>query len=267
MSTATAPLQAVRLEWFDAIARRVSRRRFDGRKVDSAVLDRVDETCRRVSEGRDGRAVLVRHAPQDIFTGFVGSYGRVIDAPSLVALVGSDESLIDVGYVGEAVILEATLAGLDTCWIAATFSATNVASIADLRPGERVCAVTPLGYATEAKSRSERLAASVLHSRSRLSTSEIAPGSDTWPEWAREAAEAVRVAPSGANRQPWRLRLEGDALVIAPAPKVYWTAPLDYGIAKLHAELGALHAGVSGGWEMLFGPDVARFSPTQRSGS
>jgi hypothetical protein len=44
------------------------------------------------------------------------------------------------------------------------------------------------------------------------------------------------------------------------AEKLYWTAPIDFGIAMLHIELAAAHAGVSGGWERLGGPDVASFS-------
>jgi hypothetical protein len=262
MSTSTAPRHAVKPEWFEAIARRVSRRRFNGRKVDSAVLDRVEETCHFASEGRSARAVLVRSAPQSVFTGFIGSYGKVVDAPSLIAFVGSDDSLVDVGYVGESVILGATLEGLDTCWIAGSFSAQAAASIVDLAPGERVCAVTPLGYATETKSGAERLLTAVVKPRTRKPSAEIAPGSETWPEWAREATETVRIAPSGANGQPWRLRFEDGALVLAEAPGAYWTVPMDLGIAMLHAELGALRVGVSGEWETLSGPDVARFMPT-----
>jgi hypothetical protein len=73
--------------------------------------------------------------------------------------------------------------------------------------------------------------------------------------------QAARLAPSGANRQPWRFRLEGDALVMSRADKLYWTAPIDFGIARLHVELGAQHEGVSGTWTMLAAPDVARFTP------
>lgn len=267
MSTATAPASALRSELYDAIASRSSRRAFDGRKVDSAVLDRIEETCRRASEGRGARAVLVRNAPESVFTGFIGSYGKVAGAPSLVAFVGGDDSLADVGFVGECVILDATLAGLDTCWIAGTFSAENAATMADLAPGERVCAVTPLGYAKEAKSGAERLATAFMKPRARLAMAEIAPGCDSWPAWARDAAEAVRLAPSGVNKQPWRLRFEGGALVLGSARGTYWTAPMDFGIAMLHAQLGALHAGVRGSWEMLSAPDIARFTPAEEGRS
>lgn len=265
MSTAAVPATALKSDWFGAIAARLSRRSFDGRAIDDALLDRIEETCRRASEGRRARAVLERSAPQGVFTGFIGSYGKVTGAPALVAFVGGDDSLADVGYVGESVILDATLAGLDTCWIAASFSAENAGAIVDLAPGERVCAVTPLGYAAEAKSGVERLATAFIKPRTRLAIAEVAPGCDSWPAWAREAAEAVRLAPSGVNKQPWRLRFEDGALVMGSALQTYWTAPMDFGIAMLHAELGALHTGVRGSWEMLSGPDVARFAPAEEA--
>ena len=75
------------------------------------------------------------------------------------------------------------------------------------------------------------------------------------------AVEAARLAPSGANRQPWRFRLEERGLALPMAPGAYWTAPIDCGIAMLHAELGALHEGVRGDWVRLAAPDVARFEP------
>jgi hypothetical protein len=265
MPVATAPAHALKPEWFEAVDRRASRRLFDGRQVEAALLDRIEEACSFASDGQSAHAVLVRSAPQDVFTGFIGSYGKVSGAPSLVAFVGTGDSLIDVGYVGESVILDATLAGLDTCWIAGSFSASAAASIVDLAPGERVCAVTPLGYATEAKSGAERLAAAFVKPRKRLAIAEIAPGCDSWPIWARDAAEAVRLAPSGVNKQPWRLRFEGGALVLGSAHGTYWTAPMDFGIAMLHAGLGALHAGIGGAWQMLPGPDIARFTPAEEA--
>jgi hypothetical protein len=40
---------------------------------------------------------------------------------------------------------------------------------------------------------------------------------------------------------------------------------MDLGIAMLHAELGALHAGMSGKWDRSSGEVVARFLPEDRS--
>lgn len=252
--------------WLDAIQSRISSRRYNGEAIDVALLDRLDQTCQRLSGTEaPARAVLVRQAPPEVFTGLVGSYGRVAGAPSLVAFVGADDAAHDIGYVGEAVILEATMLSLDTCWIAASFDPERAGRLAELGEGERVHAVTALGHATGEIGVAEKLMRAAVHARKRLPTDTIAPGHERWPEWAREAVAAVRLAPSGANRQPWRLHMDGDALVITEAPKVYWTAPIDFGIAMLHAELGAAREGVSGRWNTGRDDEVARFVPRKAS--
>lgn len=252
--------------WLDAVQARISSRRYSGEAIDSALLDRLDRTCERLSATPGAaRAVLVREAPPEVFTGLVGSYGRVEGAPSLVAFVGTADAAYNVGYIGEAVVLEATALGLDTCWIAASFDPERAGTLAALGEGERVHAITALGHAADTVKVAERLMRASVRARSRLSLAAIAPGHEGWPAWAREAVSALRLAPSGANKQPWRLHMDGDALVLTEAPKVYWTAPLDLGIAMLHAELGAEHAGASGRWLAGLDGEVARFVPGDAS--
>ncbi|HSQ22692.1 MAG TPA: nitroreductase family protein [Coriobacteriia bacterium] len=254
--------QDLTAEWFDAIPRRISSRRYDGTSPASALLVRLEETCQRLAApSGQSRAVLVREAPPEVFTGLIGSYGRVADAPSLVALVGADNAGIEVGYIGEAVVLDATAVGIDSVWIAAAFDAGAAGRLTDLRDGERVHAIAALGHATKTIGAGERLMRAGVRARHRLPLDTIAPGHRDWPAWAREAATAVRLAPSGANKQPWRLHMDSGALVFTKAAKTYWTAPLDFGIAMLHAELGAMHMGVSGAWIVGSGAEVARFVP------
>ncbi len=103
----------------------------------------------------------------------------------------------------------------------------------------------------------------MARSKKRKCIEELAPGiGSSWPEWAVAAVETARLAPSAVNRQPWRFRLDGGGLVVAKdsafeTPKV--AKRLDCGIAMLHAELGALAAGLDGLWTDLTGSDVARF--------
>lgn len=249
-------------DWFDAISHRISSRRYDGTPLAPALLDRIEATCRRLSapSGR-ARAVLVREAPPEVFTGLIGSYGRVEGAPSLAALVGTEDAALEAGYLGEAVVLDATAAGIDSVWIAASFDAGRTDALAGPRDGERVHAIVSLGHATTTIGVGERLMRAGVRARQRLHLDAIAPGHAGWPAWAREAAVAARLAPSGANKQPWRLGMDGGALVFTKAPKLYWTAPIDFGIGMLHAELGAMHAGVTGTWLVGDGAEVARFVP------
>jgi hypothetical protein len=274
-------------EWHDAISRRVSRRRFDGRSVPADLREALEVFCDGANApagapgsaaGEPGavpapaRAHLVDDPAQTLFTGLVGGYGKVAGTPLSAVFIGRapsgrddvpDDVQAAAGYLGEAFVLEATRLGLGTCWIAGMFDHDAASRLADLAPGEQVVAVTPLGYPTDQQSGGERLLRTMVKASARLSVEKLAPGilDGEWPRWAVAAVQAARLAPSGANRQPWRFRLEDGALVMSRAERLYWTAPIDFGIARLHVELGAIHEGVTGAWTQLPAPDVAMFTP------
>ena len=67
-------------EWLAAVARRHSRRAFDGQPVAAALLDSMDACCNTFRPYPDARTVLVRSPEVDIFKGIVGSYGKVTGA-------------------------------------------------------------------------------------------------------------------------------------------------------------------------------------------
>jgi nitroreductase len=248
--------------WYDAIPVRCSRRRFDDRPVAPTDLERLFTFCAAFRPHQPVHVELIKDAPADVFTGLVGSYGKIDGAHWVAAFVGPADSELEIGYAGEAFILEATRLGLDTCWIAGSFAKDRVGSLVELQRDERVVAITPVGHALERQPIGERLLRSAVRATSRRPVAELASGSgDGWPAWAVSAVEAARLAPSGANKQPWRFRIEGGSLVMGGADKLYWTAPIDFGIAMLHVELGAAHAGVTGRWQRLDGPNVARFTP------
>ena len=248
--------------WFDAIPVRLSRRRFSDRPIAPADIERLETFCAAFRPYHPVHVRLIKDAPADVFSGLVGSYGRVDGAPWIAAFVGPADSDLEIGYTGEAFILEATRLGLDTCWIAGSFDKQRAAGLVELEGDQRVVAVTPVGHALQRQPVGERLLRSGVRAASRRSAAELAPGiGDGWPAWAVAAVEAARRAPSGANRQPWRFRLDSGSLVMSATDKLYWTAPIDFGIAMLHVELGAAREGVRGAWERLEEPLVARFMP------
>lgn len=255
--------------WLDATAHRRSRRRYTGAAVTADVLNTLDEVCEGFHPFGDARVVLVREPGDGVFHGIVGAYGRVSGAPHVLLVVADERTAhahAHAGYTGEAAILAATALGLDTCWIGGFFRPAYVRRLVTLEQGERVVAVSPVGHATGALGVSERMLRGAAGSRGRKPLEEIAPGIDeTWPEWARAAAETVRIGPSAMNRQPWRLRMEEGSLVVsrdAPREVPRVTRALDCGIAMLHAELGAYREGVRGRWvDASAALDVARFEP------
>ena len=252
--------------WSEALLSRHSRRSYDGTSAAPEQLTSVQAVCERFRPHTDARVALVEQPGCDVFTGAIGSYGKVTGAPHLLAVIAGDgaRSALHAGYTGEAAVLEATAAGLDTCWVAGFFDRDVARSVVELEAGERIVAVSPLGRAPARKSGTERTFVALAGSRQRKPLRTIAKDvSPRWPEWALGAVEAARVAPSAMNRQPWRFRFEDGALILAmdsagQLPVV--RKELDCGIAMLHAEVAARAYGMDGAWEELEdGLDLARW--------
>ena len=165
--------------WYDAIATRRSRRRYSDHKVAPKALDALRTFCAGFQLAPGARVELVE-GDGGIFTGlldrFGGAYGRVEGAPWTAAFIGPKGSETQVGYVGEAFILEATRLGLGTCWVAGMFDRKTAAGLVKLHRGEHVLAVTPVGHPVERKQFVERMMSKAVRSAARRQVEDIAPG-------------------------------------------------------------------------------------------
>jgi hypothetical protein len=170
-----------------------------------------------------------------------------------------------MGYIGEAAVLEATALGLGTCWVALTYNAKAVKSLVKLGQNEKLICVSPVGYTTETWSFEEK-AYSVFgayHQRKPLQGMVSGLAETGWPDWAKAAVEAARLAPSAMNRQPWGFDIDKNSITVSikdRGPEFNVARRLDCGIAMLHIELGALSKGASGRWELLKQPQVGKFT-------
>ncbi len=254
--------------WREAIPHRRSRRSYDRTPAPAAAL-RALEALAEEARVPHARAVVLPEAPQSIFAGILGSYGGISGAHSALAFVGDGSYEADawVGYIGEALVLEATRLGLGTCWVGGLFNGHVAARLAGTSAGERVYAISPLGTPIDRVTLKERVLMGGAHAKQRLQPDVFAPEHQAWPDWARSALPAVQVAPSAMNRQPWRFALDGDGSTLTLSYEgdvgLRVTKRLDCGIAMLHAELGMAEAGVTGRWAVLgadAAPQVARFT-------
>jgi nitroreductase len=257
------------LAWYEASAVRRSRRAFDPTPLGHDLLERLREMCDGFHPFPDARVALVAEPTVDVFSGVIGSYGKITGAPHLlcvIATVKSPHAQQHAGYVGEAAILEATTLGLGTCWVGGFFDAAKASTLVNLESDERILAVSPVGMPTQNLSGAERTMRTMAGSHNRKPIEKLVPeGTDGWPSWALAGLECARIAPSAINRQPWRFAYREPDMVISrdsivETPKV--TKALDCGIAMLHMELGALSQGVTGTWkDMEGGRSIARFTP------
>ncbi len=253
--------------WYAAISERHSVRSFRRETVDEEVLGSLAYTCGR-STIPGVRCVLVSQPAEKVLRGLIGSYGAITGAAAFIAFIGDTGHPLmqeNVGYLGEAMVLEATTLQLGTCWVGGFFREDEVNRYINLQPNERVVCVCPVGYPMLRQGIKDLLFKRLSNGAQRKSLSEITAGlsQERWPEWVRSGLEAARIAPSAANKQPWLFMVADDAVTLSvqghETAGAKLSKRLDCGIAMLHFELGARHAGVKGEWERLDHPQVAKF--------
>jgi hypothetical protein len=235
------------------------------------ILGALGKACDEFAPFPSARSRLVTESSTSVFKGVIGGYGKVKGTHTFIAFIGDrDDGFVQerVGYTGEAIILEATALGLNTCWVAGFFRPEIVTSLIDVTGNEQVLAVTPVGYAQERESWEERLMSRFGRSHNRLALSKLVRGlpREQWPNWAGAALEAARLAPSAVNRQPWGFDLQDDGITVfvrTGGPEFNVSKRLDCGIAMLHLEVAAANSGCRGEWEFLPSPQVARFKIRQ----
>ena len=254
--------------WYSAINNRKSRRRYNPAKtISDHVLTKLKNVCAEFRPFPHARAELITQHCDEVFKGIVGAYGKIKCAQAFIAFIGdiSDDHVQEkVGYIGEGIILEATALQLDTCWVGGFFKPEIVASLVKMGTNEKILGVTPIGYATETESLEEKIMTGFgwTHKRKPLSSLVTGLEKSNWPSWIKASLEAARKAPSAINRQPWHFHVEPDAITMSVrtgGPEFNVSKRLDCGIAMLHIEVASLDSGVSGKWELLDSPLVARF--------
>jgi len=261
-------MNQIQSNWYPAINARISRRKYEkGRPIAAEASTRLHELCSGFRPYSGVRVEFIDQPPDDVFANAVGFYGNIKGAPAFLAFVGdsSDPNVQEkMGYTGEAAILEATTLGLGTCWVALTYNAKRVKSLIRLERNEEIICVSPVGYTSEQWYFEEKVFSGFGFNHQRKPLQSMVSGlpEAQWPDWARAAVEAARLAPSAVNRQPWDFRVEEDGFTVSvkgSGPEFNVARRLDCGIAMLHIELGALSRGAAGRWELLTHPQVARF--------
>lgn len=198
--------------------------------------------------------------------GTIGTYGVIKGAKDyIVAIVEEgDKDLEAIGYVLEKFILYATSLGLGTCWLGGTFKKSEIMKLVTLKEKEILPIVTPIGYPADKKSITESFMRFAAASDSRKPWKELffeetfaKPIEEREGGRYTEALEAVRLAPSASNKQPWRILKVGEAYhFFLEATKGYGEKlgfniqRIDMGIAMCHFEMVLQELGIKGCWNI-----------------
>lgn len=209
----------------EAIEERHSVRVFDERPLPPEVIEALQKCIDTCNKKAKLRFQLVTNEPR-AFSGIKAHYGHFMGCRNYIALVGKRTEDFEerCGYYGEYLVLKAQQLGLNTCWVASTFS--KVKDAYTVRGDEKLCMVIALGYGvTQGTPHKSRPIASVTKTDGSM------------PNWFREGVRCALLAPTALNQQRFKIELKGK--------KVYMTAGrgpftrTDLGIVRLHFEIGA----------------------------
>lgn len=161
------------------------------------------------------------------------------------------------GYMFEKVVLFAENLGVGTTWIAGTMNRDAFEKAMEVAEGEIMPCVSPLGYPAKKMSLRESVMRKGVKADSRFDFGELFFDGSFEKPLTREGAgkladvlEAVRLAPSAVNKQPWRIVLCGEkSHFYEKQSRGYdnggWDIQkIDMGIALCHFELAAQALGL-----------------------
>lgn len=170
---------------------------------------------------------LITNEP-NAFDSFMTHYGKFSGVQNYIALIGKKSPELDekLGYYGERIALLAQTLGLNTCWVAMSFSKTAAKNKCKIERNEKLVCVLSLGYGETQ---------GVQH-RSKK-PSDICPNFQEMPHWFKNGIEAALLAPTAMNQQKFQFLLDGNHVTAKSTGGFY--SKVDLGIVKYHFEIGA----------------------------
>lgn len=210
----------------EAMSARHSVRQYEDKPIESEKIAALEAEIAACNKESGLHIQLVKNEPK-AFDGFMAHYGKFSGVKNYIALIGPKGAGLDelCGYYGERVALLAQTLGLNTCWVAMTYS--KIKSAFTVAPGEKLTVVIALGYGkTQGTAHKSK------------AISDVTKVEGTMPDWFRKGAEAALLAPTAMNQQKFTLTLEPNGRVSAKAGTAFYSK-VDLGIVKYHFTLGA----------------------------
>lgn len=211
------------MDILQAMNERHSVRRYKDEALTESDVNKLNSFIDDINKESGLRFVLVTNEPK-AFTGAMASYGHFSGCTDYIVVFGEKGRDEAVGYFGEKIVLYAQSIGINSCWVALTFSKKSI----PVKPekNEKFYIVISLGYGVHNGR---------PHKNKPLS--QLCSYEGEAPEWFNKGMDAVLTAPTAINQQKFRFQLK-DGKVTAKA-LMGPCSKIDLGIAKYHFELGS----------------------------
>ena len=215
----------VKMDIYEAMRARHSVRAYEQREIEGEIKDMLEDKIAELN-GRSGLHIqLITHEPK-AFDSPMAHYGKFSGVTDYIAMIGKKDDELEekCGYYGEKLVLFAQQLGLNTCWVALTYSRAK--TVCRVNEGEKLVLVIAIGYGkTQGVPRKSKTPDKVCSSDSPA------------PEWFYRGIDAALKAPTALNQQKFFFTLK-NGTVTAKAGLGFYTK-LDLGIAKYHFELAS----------------------------
>jgi len=209
----------------EAMAARHSVRQYKKQPLTAEIVTALQAEVNACNQESGLHIQLVTDEPK-AFDGFMAHYGKFSGVTNYLALIGKKRPDLEekCGYYGERLVLKAQQLGLNTCWVAMTYSKIKTAFVVD--SGEKLCIVIALGYGdTQGVPHKSKAVESVINATGQI------------PPWFQSGVEAALLAPTAMNQQKFIFSLNGSRVSVKPGLGFY--SKIDMGIVKYHFEIGA----------------------------
>jgi Nitroreductase family. len=215
-----------KMDLFKAINERHSVRTYTEKKIEGKVKEDLYSFIEQCNQESGLHLQLILDKPET-FSSFMAHYSHFSGVKNYIALVGKKSYDLEekCGYFGEKIVLYAQTLGLNTCWVALTYSKSKTKFKID--KNEKLCLVIALGYGENQ---------GIPHkSKSRENVMTV---KENPPEWFIKGIDAALLAPTAINQQKFTFSLINNHTVLAKAGLGFYSK-IDLGIAKYHFEIGA----------------------------
>ena len=204
----------------EAMKGRHSVRQYTDQPLNEAVISALQKEIDACNKESGLHIQLVTNEPK-AFDGFMAHYGKFSGVTDYIAMIGKK---------GPTLVLLAQQLGLNTCWVAMTYSKIRTAF--EVRSGEKLCIVIAIGYG---------LTQGAPHKSKAFG--DVAQAEGDVPNWFEKGIEAALLAPTAMNQQKFMFTLKDNQVSVKAGMGFY--AKIDLGIVKYHFEVGAGETG----WE------------------
>lgn len=179
----------------EAMNARHSVRQYKNKPLGAEVIAALQEEIDSCNQESGLHIQLVTNEPK-AFDSLMAHYGKFSGVTSYIAMIGKKRADLEekCGYYGERLVLRAQQLGLNTCWVAMTY--TKIKNAFSVEQGEKLCIVISIGYGETQ---------GVPHKSKDFE--KVAKADGQIPDWFKNGVEAALLAPTAMNQQKFRFNL------------------------------------------------------------